>query len=67
MRWLVLSIGVALIAAAVWLFRRNDAAVHDTRPGALQRPASPVLGYFAGFLLLLGGIFAVLFAMFVLG
>lgn len=66
MRWLVLALGVALIAAAIWLMRRHDAAVNDPRPGALHRSAAPLLGHFGGLLLLLGGIFAVLFAIFVI-
>jgi uncharacterized membrane protein YfcA len=65
-RWLVLIVGVVLIAAAVWLIRRSDAAVNDPRPGALHRSAAPALGHFGGLLLLLGGILATLFAIFVI-
>ena len=64
-RWIVLALGVFLTALAVWLLRRFDTRVHDERPGALQRPAMPLLGSLAGVLLLLVGILDILFAVFV--
>lgn len=65
MRWLTIILGLATVAAGIWLMRRFDARVNDKRIGAADRSPRPALAYFAGILLLMAGVWAAVFAWFV--